>query len=138
MVDFTNPDAYNWMKSIIKENMVLEGRAGGWMHDFGEYLPFDAVLFDGSDPYVYHNQYPADWARVCREALDEVEGGEDIVPFNRSGTGTSPKDTRLFWMGDQLVTFDHWDGLHSAMIGLINGGLSGFTLGHSDVGGYTA
>ena len=138
MVDFTNPDAYNWMKSIIKENLVLEGRAGGWMHDFGEYLPFDAVLFDGSDPYVYHNQYPADWARVCREALDEVEGGEDIVPFNRSGAGTSPKDTRLFWMGDQLVTFDHWDGLHSAMIGLINGGLSGFTIGHSDIGGYTA
>jgi hypothetical protein len=24
--------------------------AGGWMHDFGEYLPFDAVMFDGSDP----------------------------------------------------------------------------------------
>lgn len=41
-------------------------------------------------------------------------------------------------MGDQLVTFDHWDGLHSALIGLMNGGLSGFTLGHSDIGGYTA
>jgi alpha-glucosidase len=38
------------MKSLIKENLVMEGMAGGWMHDFGEYLPFDAVMFDGSDP----------------------------------------------------------------------------------------
>lgn len=41
-------------------------------------------------------------------------------------------------MGDQLVTFDHYDGLHSAMIGLMNGGVSGFTMGHSDIGGYTS
>ena len=32
------------------------------MHDFGEYLPFDAVLYDGSDPIEYHNRYPQDWA----------------------------------------------------------------------------
>jgi len=56
----------------------------------------------------------------------------------RAGTGSSPKHTRVFWMGDQLVTFDHYDGLHSAMIGLMNGGVSGFTMGHSDIGGYTS
>merc|ERR1712241_724716 len=106
MVDLTNPDAFNWYKEIIKQNLVVEGRAGGWMHDFGEYLPFDAVLFDGTSPYEYHNKFPADWARVCKEALSEVENGDDIIPFNRSGSGTSPADTRLFWMGDQLVTFD--------------------------------
>jgi len=37
-----------------------------------------------------------------------------------------------------LVTWDHYDGLQSAMIGLINSGISGFTLGHSDIGGYTS
>lgn len=41
-------------------------------------------------------------------------------------------------MGDQLPTFDKYDGLWSALIGQLNGGLSGFTLGHSDIGGYTA
>jgi alpha-glucosidase len=55
----------------------------------------------------------------------------------RSGSSTSPKNTRLFWMGDQLPTFDEYDGLWSALIGQLNGGLSGFTLGHSDIGGYT-
>jgi alpha-glucosidase len=111
MVDFTNPDAWNWMKSIIKDNLVKEGRGAGWMHDFGEYLPFDAVLFDGSDPIEYHNKYPEDWAAVVKEALDEVEGGTDIVYFMRAGSGTSSKNTRLYWMGDQMTTLDRFDGL---------------------------
>ena len=138
MIDLTNPDAWNWTKDLIKENLVKEGRAGGWMHDFGEYLPFDAVLYDGSDPVMYHNKYPDDWARVVNEALSEVEGGEDIVYFMRAGSGTSPKSTRLYWLGDQLVTWDANDGLQSAMIGMINAGASGFTLAHSDIGGYTS
>lgn len=138
MVDFTNPAAYDWMKDIIKDNLVKEGRAAGWMHDFGEYLPFDSVIFDGSDPVKYHNKYPEDWARVVREALDEVDGGEDIVYFMRAGTGTSANNTRLYWMGDQLTTLDKFDGLQSALIGLMNGGLSGATIGHSDIGGYTS
>ena len=56
----------------------------------------------------------------------------------RSATGLSPKDTRLFWMGDQLISYDKFDGLQSALIGLLNSGLSGFSLGHSDIGGYTS
>ena len=35
------------------------------------------------------------------------------------------------------MSYDENDGLQSAMIGLLNGGLSGMTLGNSDVGGYT-
>ena len=138
IIDLTNPEAWNWTKKLIKENLVEEGRAGGWMHDFGEYLPFDAVLFDGSDPVKYHNKYPADWAAVVKEALSEVPGGEEIVYFMRAGTGKSPKDTRLFWMGDQLVSWDAYDGIQSALIGLMNAGMSGSTLGHSDIGGYTS
>ena len=108
------------------------------MHDFGEYLPFDSVLFDGSDPVEYHNRYPGDWAQVVREALDEIPGGDEIVYFMRAGSSTSPKDTGVFWMGDQTVIWDKYDGLHSALIGILNGGVSGFTMGHSDLGGYNA
>lgn len=75
MVDFTNPAARDWMKQLIIKNLVIEGRAGGWMHDFGEYLPFDGVLASGVDVYQYHNKYAADWAQVVREALDSIEGG---------------------------------------------------------------
>ena len=41
-------------------------------------------------------------------------------------------------MGDQLTTLDKQDGLQSALIGQMNGGVSGLTIGHSDIGGYTS
>lgn len=56
----------------------------------------------------------------------------------RSGSTFSQSVTPLFWLGDQLVTWDEYDGLASAVIGLLSSGLSGFTLTHSDIGGYTA
>lgn len=55
IIDLTNPSAWDWTKKIIKENLVGEAKSFGWMHDFGEYMPFDAVVFDGSDPMVAHN-----------------------------------------------------------------------------------
>ena len=32
------------MKGIIKNQMLAEAQSSGWMCDFGEYLPFDAVM----------------------------------------------------------------------------------------------
>lgn len=44
MLDLTNPAAVAWMKDIIINQSVEEAHSSGWMCDFGEYLPFDAVL----------------------------------------------------------------------------------------------
>ena len=44
----------------------------------------------------------------------------------------------MFWEGDQLTTWDRYDGMTSALRGLINGGFSGLALNHSDTGGYTS
>ena len=107
------------------------------MHDFGEYLPFDAVLFSGESPITAHTNYVALYSQVVAEALAEVEGGDEIVYFMRASTGQSAKNTRLYWMGDQLTSYDSFDGLNSALIGLMNSGMSGMSLGHSDIGGYT-
>ena len=138
IIDLTNPKARLWAKDkIIKKNILQEARAGGWMHDFGEYLPFDAVLFDKSDPVEYHSRYVDDWAKLAQDAIKELKLQNDVFYFMRAGTATSPKHTSMFWMGDQLPTYDRNDGMHSALIGQLNGGLSGFTLTHSDIGGYT-
>lgn len=64
MVDFSNPDARQWCKDIIVDNLINEGRAIGWMSDFAEYMPLDAVLYDGTSAYEYHNTYPLEWAKV--------------------------------------------------------------------------
>ena len=36
------------------------------------------------------------------------------------------------------MTWDGDDGLASAIVGLLSSGLSGYSLVHSDIGGYTA
>jgi len=38
-------------------------------------------------------------------------------------------------MGDQLMNWDSRDGIEGALIGMLNSGVSGITLGHSDIGG---
>src|SRR5690606_21313122 len=66
-------------------------------------------------------------------------GRDDVVAFHRSaGAGKGARnDAALMWTGDQLVTWDRHDGLRSALTLKLSGGLSGFALTHSDVGGYT-
>jgi alpha-glucosidase (family GH31 glycosyl hydrolase) len=137
LVDLTNPEAWSWIKDIIKGELIGNG-ASGWMADFGEGLPYDAVLFSGADPKSYHDRYAEEWARVNREAISEVGRGDDIVFFNRSGYTKSPCYSTLFWVGDQLVDWDEHDGIKSAVTGLLSSGLSGYSLEHSDIGGYTA
>jgi alpha-glucosidase len=135
MVDLTNPEAVAWFQGVLEENLVGIG-ASGWMADFGEGLPYDAVLFDGRRGAEYHNQYPVDWARLNREVADQFSG-EEIVFFTRAGYTQSQKYSALFWEGDQMVSWDAQDGLQSAVTGLLSGGISGLAFNHSDIGGYT-
>ncbi|MGH7153793.1 MAG: TIM-barrel domain-containing protein, partial [Acetobacteraceae bacterium] len=71
MVDLTNPDAGRWfIERILKRNMLDLGIAG-WMADFGEFVPADAVLHEG-DPLLLHNAWPVLWAEVNARALAEA------------------------------------------------------------------
>ncbi len=138
LLDLTNEDARRWMKDIIQQELLGDARCSGWMADFAEALPYDAVLASGESVETYHNTYPVEWARLNREAIEEAGMLGDVVIFNRSGHTRSPAHSLLFWQGDQLTTWDKYDGLVSALQGLINGGLSGLALNHSDTGGYTS
>ncbi len=134
LVDLTNPDAREWYKQVIIEQVIGVG-AGGFMADFGEALPYDARLYAGTGAEL-HNQYPVMWAELVREAIEE-SGQDDLVAFHRSGFTESPRYATLFWLGDQLVSWDQHDGIKSAVTGLLSGGMSGYSYNHSDIGGYT-
>lgn len=136
MLDLTNPAAVTWYQSVLKTQMIDLG-ASGWMADFGEALPYDAVLADGETGADYHNRYPEAWAQLNRELLDGLPNGDQDVFFTRSAFSRSPGATTLMWEGDQLTSWDAYDGIKSAVTGLLSGGLSGFSLNHSDIGGYT-
>ena len=144
LIDLTNPDAARWIEDVIVD-MARDVGASGWMADFGEYLPFDCALHSGEQPVAVHNRYPEDWAALNRRALrraglaSESEGGDgEGVFWSRSASTMTPAHSPLMWLGDQLTGWDAHDGMKSAVLGMLQGGLSGLALSHSDVGGYTA
>lgn len=138
LLDLTDEAARAWMKEVIGKEMMEEARCSGWMADFAEALPFEAVMADGRSGAEFHNLYPVEWARLNREAVEEAGRMGDVLVFNRSGFTTSPRHSMLLWQGDQLTTWDRYDGLSSAVHSLISGGFSGIALNHSDIGGYTS
>ena len=136
LVDLSNAEARTFLKRLIRENMLDLGMSG-YMADFGEWLPWDSVMSSGEMGAVWHNRYAVEWARLNREAIREAGLEGQVVFFSRSGHVGSAAQSTLFWAGDQLVTFDEYDGLASAITGMLSGGISGLTLNHSDIGGYT-
>ena len=135
MVDLTNPDAYEWIKKVIKENMIGFG-LDGWMADFGEYLPTDSVLFSGENAEIVHNTWPALWAKANREAVEECGKLGEVFFFTRAGHTNSVKYSTLMWTGDQHVDWSYDEGLPSVIPATLSLAVCGFGLAHSDVGGY--
>lgn len=136
LIDLSNPQARHWIKSVIKEQLIASG-VHGWMADFAEALPFDAKLHSGTTA-EWHNRYPVEWACINREAIQEAGKEGEVVFFHRAAFTQSPKHSTLMWMGDQLADWGREDGLHSAVIGLLSSGFSGFSINHGDIGGYIA
>ena len=136
IVDLTNKKAYDWYKNIIKENLIRIGFSG-WMADYGEYLPADAVLHSGISAKKYHNIYPVDWTKLNREAIEEEGKLGDIMFFTRAGYLGTTKYSTMVWNGDQMVDWSLDDGLASVIPASISLGYRGFNLCHSDIGGFT-
>ncbi|MDQ2886698.1 MAG: alpha-glucosidase [Chloroflexota bacterium] len=136
LLDLSNPHTRQWIKQIITDKLIKRLGASGWMADFGEALAFDAALYSGESPDQWHNRYPEEWARISREGIEESGHGDDFMFFSRSGYTRSPGISTLFWLHDQLQTWDEFDGMKTTVIGALSGSLSGFTLVHSDTGGF--
>ena len=137
MVDLTNPDAWEWLKGIIKKNMIDFGLSG-WMADFGEYLPTDCVLYSGEDPELVHNTWPARWAKLNREAVEESGKLGEIMFYTRAGFSDTPKYSTMMWCGDNHTDFSIDFGLPSVIPAMLCLTCCGFGLSHSDIGGYTS
>ncbi|KAJ3334089.1 hypothetical protein HDU76_011613, partial [Blyttiomyces sp. JEL0837] len=138
LVDLFNPAAYAWLREVMIKDVYEFENVKGFMADFAEFLPPGAILSGGRiATSAHHNEYAELWAKLQKEAA-EVVGHHDKVFFHRSGFTKSPGYASLFWTGDQLVSWDAYDGIKAGLVGLLSSGLSGFSLNHSDVGGYSS
>ena len=122
-----------WFSQLIRDHFE-EAPVKGWMADFSEALPKEAQLPDGRSGTDAHNAYIYEWAKLNGQLIDEIDEG---FVFMRGGILGSHRHIHAFWLGDQLTSWDRYDGLHSTIIGLISSGLSGALVNHSDIGGMT-
>jgi alpha-glucosidase (family GH31 glycosyl hydrolase) len=135
LVDLSSPPAREWLKGYMRR--ALDVGFSGWMADFGEWLPHDAVLASGEDPLAAHNRYPREWQRVSHEVAAERAGATPpVVYFSRSGWLGSAALSPVFWGGDQRTSFQRDDGLYSVIPLALNLGLAGVSTFGSDIAGY--
>lgn len=138
VVDFTNPASLDWFAERVIGREMLDFGLSGWMADFGEYLPVDLRLHDGSDPMLMHNRWPVLWAEANARAIASRGKTGEAVFFMRAGFSGVQAFCPLLWAGDQSVDFTRHDGINTVLTAALSAGLVGNAYSHSDVGGYTS
>ncbi len=135
LADLSRPATREWVKGYLRQ--ALDRGFTGWMADFAEWLPHDAVLASGESALEAHNRYAHEWAVINAEVLKERDpNAERLVFFGRSGWFGTNAVTPVVWAGDQRTSFLRDDGLFTVIPMGINLGLAGVsTYGH-DIAGY--
>ena len=131
--DFTGRAGRDLYGRLIAE--ALADGHDGWMEDYGEYSPFDAVSADGRPGPVTHNTYPRDFHCATHEATRSVP--RPLIRYVRSGWTGSARCSPVAWGGDPTVDWG-FDGLRSALTNGLTMGLSGVSTWGSDIGGFFA
>lgn len=134
--DLTSEACRDYVRGELQE-MVSELGIDGWMADFGEWTPLDAVLSSGEDPRAFHNRFPVEWHRVNREAMDAERSDGDFALFARSGWTGVQRHSMIHWIGDQEATWSETDGLPTVVPAMINLGLAGVPYVTHDIAGFS-
>jgi alpha-glucosidase (family GH31 glycosyl hydrolase) len=135
--DLTAPRTVDWLKSYLRAAVQGSG-LDGWMADYGEWLPVEARMRDGTDGLEIHNLYPLLWQRAHREALDAVRPEGDYLFFVRSGWTGTGGIAPVVWAGDQQTEWGDLDGLASVISIMVNCGISGIPILTHDIAGYSS
>ncbi|GAB1484650.1 alpha-xylosidase [Treponema sp.] len=126
-IDFTNPEAEKWYRSMIRK--LLDTGAAAIKTDFGEKIAPNADYL-GMDASHLRNLYALLYQRAAFEETRDATG-EGIV-WARAGWAGCQRYP-LHWGGDAAAT---WDGLAASIKGGLQLGMSGYGYWASDVGGF--
>jgi len=133
--DFSNPQTLEFIADALAD-IVRNYDVDGWMADFGEWVPLDAVASDGSDGIERRNMFPVDWQRATRRAMEVVRPDGDWVMFARSGFTGVQDVAQIHWTGDQETNWGELDGLPTVVPAMINLGLAGQPFVTHDIAGF--
>jgi len=131
MVDVSGEAGVAWMKDLIKRELLGAGMAG-WIADYGEQLPLDAVLSSGESALRAHNRWPVLWAKVNREATEESGRAGETAFFMRSGWLGSSRQAPGCFSADRATGGAQNDGLARAVPAALSLGLSGTGFWHPE------
>ena len=134
ILDVTNPKAVDWFKGYAKT--AVDMGMAGWMCDFGEWLPFDAKIHQGSAA-AFHNLYPTAWHKASREVLSIHRPGGDFVLLTRSGFTGEHKVAQIVWAGDQEADWSKGDGISTVVKAGLTLGMSGIPFFTHEIAGFS-
>lgn len=134
-IDLTRPDTRAWVKKRLF-GQALDLGFDGWMADFGEHLPMESRLDDGTNGVESHNRWPLLWQSLHREFWQEARPDGDYTYFVRSAGLTTPELAPAMWGGDSDTDWDSADGLPTVVPQALSAGISGHVFWGTDIAGY--
>jgi alpha-glucosidase (family GH31 glycosyl hydrolase) len=114
-------------------DLVVEDGYDGWMEDFGEYTPVDAVSDDGTPGPAMHNRYVEQFRTAAQDYATSAP--RPLARYSRSGWTGAVAASPIVWGGDPTTAWG-FDGLESAMHSGLGMALSGVSTWGSDIGGF--
>lgn len=129
MIDFTNPEAYQWYLEAHKP--LFDVGASVMKTDYGESIPEDAMAHNGDTGERLHNVYSLLYNQCVYEATMKY-GPDGAIVWGRAGW-TGIQRYPMQWGGDPQVD---WEGLAASIRGGLSFGMSGGPYYSHDIGGY--
>ncbi|OJF75846.1 MAG: hypothetical protein BKP49_10325 [Treponema sp. CETP13] len=126
-IDLSNESAYEWLKQILRKNMVENGFSG-WFSDYTKYTPFDAVNYKGNI-IQYHCELPLLWAKLNTEVFEDVDS--DFFMPQKKVNLNFDKDTAYLGARNLFVT--KYKKLSKAITEIINSGMSGLLVNYISI-----
>ncbi len=129
LVDLTNPEARAWWQRL--HHPFLDDGVAVFKTDFGEGLPDDAALADGTPPVHAHNLYPVRYNAAISDGIAEHTGRAPLV-WGRSGWAGSHRYPGQ-WGGDAESTVV---GMQATLRGGLSYAVSAPGFWSHDIGGF--